>query len=52
MGILPKFCFVWKQKSHPVAQVGLELTVVLLPQIPECWNYGCVPPLFSQASLA
>ncbi|XP_063097567.1 protein max isoform X3 [Cavia porcellus] len=30
--------------AHFVTQVGLELTTILLPQPPECWDYRCEPP--------
>jgi hypothetical protein len=32
----------WR-KSHYIAQTGLELKI-LLPQLPECWNYRHAPP--------
>lgn len=30
---------------HSVAQVGPELVVILLSQLPKSWNYRRVPPL-------
>jgi hypothetical protein len=41
-----KFCsgFFFSETSSPwVAQAGLEVKI-LLPQIPECWDYRHVPP--------
>jgi hypothetical protein len=29
--------------SHSAAQAGLEF-IILVPQPPECWDYGSVPP--------
>lgn len=39
------FCLnfvLFGNKSHLVAQVGLDLTAILLPESPKCWNYRCV----------
>ncbi|XP_021097431.1 HAUS augmin-like complex subunit 2 isoform X2 [Heterocephalus glaber] len=33
-----------KKMSHCVTQAGHELTVILLPQPPKCWDYRCEPP--------
>lgn len=41
------FCFFWLailHWSYAVAQAGLELMVILLPQAPQCWNLRCEPP--------
>jgi hypothetical protein len=35
--------FIFQQGLHYVAQAGLELTI-FLPQLPEYWDYRCVPP--------
>jgi hypothetical protein len=32
----------WDRVSHYAAQAYLEL-MILLPQLPKCWNYRCVP---------
>lgn len=41
------YAFFWRKLSEPgsryVAQAGLKL-VILLPQIPELWNYRDAPP--------
>lgn len=45
---VPSFCFsyfFWKFYTM-VAQTGLKLAI-LLPQLPECWDYSNVPPHFS-----
>jgi hypothetical protein len=34
---------MYVETSHYVAQTGLEL-VILLPLIPECWDYREMPP--------
>jgi hypothetical protein len=36
---------VFETKSHSIAQSGLQL-VIILPQLPECWDYRCAPLCF------
>jgi hypothetical protein len=45
---LPSFFFL--RQSHYVAQVGLELTIVLLLP-PKCWDYECAPSCPAERSL-
>jgi hypothetical protein len=42
---------LWKQNPHYVTQAGLELEVYL-PQLPECWDHGCVPHLAKREVLS
>jgi hypothetical protein len=50
INILFVFVFVFEEESHYVAQANLEFTQaalqlpILLPQLPECWDYRCKPP--------
>ena len=37
-------------KSHSVAQDGLELVVILLPQPLECWDHRYEPPQPSESA--
>lgn len=37
------FLFLFRQ-SQPLAQAGSKLRAILLPQLPECWDYRCEPP--------
>jgi hypothetical protein len=34
---------VGRPGTHYIAQAGFEFSI-LLPQIPECWDYRCAPP--------
>jgi hypothetical protein len=42
--------FFFKTGSHYVAQVGLEL-LILLPLPPKCFDYRCMPPSLDKCPL-
>jgi hypothetical protein len=41
-GLFGWFLFVFETECHYVAQAGLK-PMILLPPLPECWNYRCLP---------
>lgn len=37
--------FLFETEFHTVAQLGLELMIIILSQTPVCWDYVCESPL-------